>query len=67
MEPDDLPGGTIIRMAFGEGGRLWWIERPERDLSPERVAALGNQLVEMGDSLFGWPGFSQTWRIVEDD
>lgn len=62
-----LDGGTVIRMQFGPMGREWWAERPFRRLQPERIAALGNRLIEMNDSLFGWPGFSQSWRIAEDD
>ena len=66
VAPDALlEGGTILRMSFGTEGRLWWIDG-RRALSPEEIERLGNRLIEEGDSLFGWRGFSQTWRIAED-
>lgn len=65
-------GDLIVRMGFAGGVRVWWIDRPytEIDDSTMRAALVGHNgqplLVEAGDSLFGWPGNSQTWRPVFD-
>lgn len=65
-------GGVVVRMGFSRGQRVWWIERPyvEVDDATMRTAATGHNgqplLVEAGDSLFGWPGNSQTWRPTFD-
>lgn len=65
-------GGVVVRMGFAGGVRVWWIERPyvEIDDDTMRAARLGHNgqslLVEAGDSLFGWPGNSQTWVPMFD-
>ena len=65
-----LREGVTVHMGFSRGFPVWWIEHPytEIDDMTLRVAARGHNgqplLVEAGDSLFGWPGNSQTWRSV---
>lgn len=56
-------------MGFAGGGRVWWVEAPEYEEFGDadvEAAAVGHNggplLIEAGDSLFGWPGNSQTWR-----
>lgn len=59
-------------MGFARGTRVWWIDRPyvEIDDAVMQAARAGHNgqelLVESGDSLFGWPGNSQTWRPIFD-
>lgn len=59
--------GSIIRMGFCGGQRVWWIDSPYLEIDDEtmRAASVGHNgqplLVEAGDSLFGWEGCSQTW------
>lgn len=66
-------GGVVVRMGYVRGAPVWWIENPyiEFDDDTMRVAARGHNgqhlLVEAGDSLFGWPGNSQTWIPLFDD
>lgn len=65
-------GGVVVRMGFAAGVRVWWVERPyiEIDDATMRLAAVGHNgqplLAEAGDSLFGWPGNSQTWVPIFD-
>lgn len=62
-----LRSGERLLMGFGRRGRYWWFESPYQIVSEARLRQLevGNvRLVESGDSLFGWPGSSQTWRLV---
>lgn len=66
MPDHPIPDGAVIRMMFERGRRRWWIDRPFEELSEDSIAALGNRLVEHGDSLFGWRGFSQTWTLAGD-
>lgn len=77
MNADDLREiirkGATFRMGFAEGGRVWWSEHPfiEVDDAVMQVACVGHNgqplLVEAGDSLFGWPGWSQTWRSTFEE
>lgn len=66
-------GGVVVRMGFSRGRRIWWVERPyiEIDDLTMQQAARGHNgqplLSEAGDSLFGWPGSSQTWVPVFDE
>lgn len=59
--------GDLICMSFGAGGRQWWFSDAAGLIRADRIERLGNRLVENGDSLFGWRGNSQTWRIVRDE
>lgn len=61
-----LDAGEDLHMSFGAAGRQWWFNDAAGDVDPDRVRRLGNRLVECGDSLFGWPEFSQTWKVVRD-
>jgi hypothetical protein len=63
---DRIDAGEPVRMAFEIDGRRWWLDDPYEDVPAELVARLGNRLIEAGDSLFGWPGWSQTWRAARD-
>lgn len=65
-------GGIVVRMGLARGERIWWVEKPyiEVDDITMRMASIGHNgqplLVEAGDSLFGWPGNSQTWLPAFD-
>lgn len=62
--------GALIRMGFANGERVWWIDDPYTSVDDlVMVEAMrghnGDLLLEEAfDSLFGWPGNSQTWVSV---
>jgi hypothetical protein len=67
--------GAVVRMGFapgpdGRNQRVWWIDDPyaEIDDAAMQVAMRGENggplLVEAFDSLFRWPGNSQTWLSI---
>lgn len=63
---DRIEAGEPVFMEFVGGRRSWWVENPYEEVPSETIRALGNRLCERGDSLFGWPGFSQTWFASPD-
>lgn len=63
---DRIERGELVYTGFTPEGRVWWLNEPYEEIEPETIRRLGNRLVEMGDSLFGWPGFSQTWRAAPE-
>ncbi|GLK86715.1 hypothetical protein [Ancylobacter defluvii] len=63
---DRIEAGEPVHMEFTAEGRRWWLNDPYQEVERAVVRRLGNRLVEAGDSLFGWPGFSQTWRAARD-
>lgn len=58
-----LAAGDLLRMQFVEGRRIWWFENPRADV-PDAVAQklhVDGNVTELGDSLFGLAGNSQSW------
>lgn len=60
-----LEAGDTIHMEYDvDGRRCWWMENPYQKV-PERIMQrimAEGAAAEAGDSLFGRPGTSQTWR-----
>lgn len=60
--------GDTVYMGFTADGRVWWFDDPYEPISDSvmQITMTGDNggplLVEAGDSLFGWPENSQTWR-----
>ncbi|GAB4071805.1 hypothetical protein KHC28_00525 [Ancylobacter sonchi] len=63
---DRIEAGEPVYMMFTRAGRVWWLEEPYEELDRTTIGRLGNRLIESGDSLFGWRGYSQTWRAARD-
>lgn len=64
---DRIRRGDVLHMGFAGGMRVWWFEHPYEEIADTtmQTAARGHNgdmlLVEAFDSLFRWPGNSQTW------
>ncbi|TGP28257.1 hypothetical protein EN875_032395 [Mesorhizobium sp. M2D.F.Ca.ET.232.01.1.1] len=60
-----LAAGAKLHMQLVDGQRVWWFEDPWEQIADgiaERLKAAG-EIVELGDSLFGIAGNSQSWVI----
>lgn len=62
--------GAVIHMQIIDGARIYWMESPDLSIPEKEIeqafgAGSGVQLVESGDSLFGLPRNSQTFRMRE--
>lgn len=58
-----LRAGDKLHMQLVDGARVWWFEDPWEQVPPpvaDRLKAAGD-IVELGDSLFGLAGNSQSW------
>ncbi|RVD49509.1 hypothetical protein EN783_34380, partial [Mesorhizobium sp. M2D.F.Ca.ET.140.01.1.1] len=58
-----LVAGDMLHMQLVEGQRIWWFEDPWEQIADgiaDRLKAAG-EIVELGDSLFGITGNSQSW------
>lgn len=60
-----LAAGDLLHMQFVEGRHVWWFEDPWEQIADgvaDRLKAAG-EIVELGDSLFGLAGNSQSWEV----
>ncbi|TJV51097.1 MAG: hypothetical protein E5Y01_16035 [Mesorhizobium sp.] len=60
-----LAAGDMLHMQLVDGQHVWWFEDPwEQIPAPiaDRLNA-GGDIVELGDSLFGLAGNSQSWEV----
>ncbi|TIT43735.1 MAG: hypothetical protein E5W76_05450 [Mesorhizobium sp.] len=58
-----LGAGDMLHMQLVDGQRIWWFEDPWEQIADgiaDRLKAAG-EIVELGDSLFGLAGNSQSW------
>lgn len=64
---DRLERGDIIHMQILSGERQWWFENPRLDVDDDtmHLAIVKYDLVEYGDSLFGFRMNSQSWRVAQ--
>lgn len=61
-----LEAGDKLHMQFVDGRRTWWFENPRAEVADavaEKLQQAG-ELSELGDSLFGLAGHSQSWGGV---
>jgi hypothetical protein len=61
-----LRAGDKLHMQLVEGQRVWWFEdpwEPVADAVADRLISAG-EIVELGDSLFGIAGNSQSWGVA---
>lgn len=64
-----LAAGDKLHMQFVDGRQVWWFESPHQ-VVPEKIIVqlqAAGDLCELGDSLFGLAGNSQTWDGGGDD
>ncbi|WP_448113139.1 hypothetical protein [Mesorhizobium amorphae] len=52
-------------MQFVDGKPFWWFEGPHQEIPEAIIAGLqaSGLLCELGDSLFGLAGNSQSWEV----
>lgn len=58
-----LVAGDLLHMQFVDGRRTWWFESPRAEVADTVATKLqeSGDLSELGDSLFGLAGNSQSW------
>jgi hypothetical protein len=56
--------GQALILQFNEGQRIWFFDSPYSEVPDEIATRLvkKGKIKESGDSLFGLPDNSQTWR-----
>ncbi len=58
-----LTAGDKLHMQLVDGRRIWWFENPRAEVADAVATKLqeSGELSELGDSLFGLAGNSQSW------
>jgi hypothetical protein len=61
-----LRRGDVLHMQIRNGRRQFWLESPHEVISDVQLYEAGRviSITEAFDSLFGWPGNSQTWHSI---